>query len=124
MPIVLISGLPHGASRELALNLHEKTGWPLGSRNELVERAREKGIRLGRLETSIIKSPVIPEKLAREKALNLALATDFLCEKAETGNLIYYGRAGHLLLPGVTHRLRVGTRWRVARRKSVRPSAK
>ncbi len=108
MPIVLISSSPHGAGEELARELERKTGWPLFSRQQLAEMAHEQGIRLSRLETSIVKSPVIPEKLAREKNLYLALVTAQIYENAREGNLIYYGRAGHLSLPGVSHRLRVG----------------
>ncbi len=108
MPIIMISSAAHSAGEELAQSLAKKTGWPSLSRTELVEKAREHGIRLGRLETSIIKSPVVPEKLAKEKDLYLAFITTILCEKGKEGNLVYQGRAGHLLLPGVTHRLRVG----------------
>jgi len=108
MPIVLISSSPHGWGGKLARNLAQKTGWPLYSRDQVVEKAHETGIRLSRLETSIIKPPVISEKLAREKNLYLALVTKILCETATDGNLIYYGRAGHLLSPGVPGFLRVG----------------
>lgn len=108
MPIVLISSSPHGSGGELARNLAQKTGWPLYSRDQVVEKAHETGIRLSRLETSIIKPPVVSEKLAREKNIFLALATKTLCETAVDGNLIYHGRAGHLLLPGVPGVLRVG----------------
>ena len=48
------------------------------------------------------------EKLAREKELYIAFLTAALCEKARQGDFIYHGRAGHLLLPGVSNRLRVG----------------
>jgi len=108
MPIVLISSSPHGVGKELARELERKTGWPMFSREQLVEEAHDHGIKLSRLETSIVKSPVIPEKLAHEKELYLAFVTAKLCENAQDGNLIYFGRAGHLLLPGVSHRLRVG----------------
>jgi cytidylate kinase len=108
MPIVLISSSPHGLGKELARNLAEKTDWPLYSREQVVEKAHETGIRLSRLEPSIIKSPVISENLAREKNLYLALVTKTICETATDGNLIYYGRAGHLLSPDVPGLLRVG----------------
>ena len=108
MPIVLISSSPHGAGEDLARELERKTGWPLYSRQQLVEEAHDQGIKLSRLEASIVKSPVIPEKLAREKDLYLAFVTAKLYENAREGNLIYFGRAGHMLLPGVSHRLRVG----------------
>ncbi len=108
MPIIMISSAAHSVGKELAASLARKTGWPLLDRRELAEQAREHGIKLGRLETSIIKSPVIRERLARERDLYLAFITAIMCERGREGNLIYLGRAGHLLLPGVTHRLRVG----------------
>ena len=108
MAIVMISSMYQGGGDELALALSRKTGWPLISRDNLLEQARQSGIRVGRLEMSAIKKPRASEKLAREKELFVALETSVLCEKGGEGNLIYSGRAGHLLLPGVTHRLRVG----------------
>jgi cytidylate kinase len=104
----MISGLYQGGRYELAQTLARRTGWPVLSREELHEMAREQGIRVGRLEVSMIKRPSLSEKLAREKNLFLAFVTATLCERALEANLIYCGRAGHLLLPGVNHRLRVG----------------
>lgn len=108
MPIVLISSSSQGLCPDLAKNLAGKTGWPIYSRDQLVEKAYESGIKLSRLEASIIRSPVVEEKLAREKDLYLALVTKTICETAIDGNLIYHGRAGHLLLPGIRGLLRVG----------------
>jgi cytidylate kinase len=107
MPIIMISSQPHSGCEALAESLVNKTGWPLTSRKELVEKAREHGIKVGRLELSMIKSPEMHEKLAREKELYLAFITAATCEQAPAGNLVYEGRVGHLLLPGVGHRLRV-----------------
>ncbi|MCG6909913.1 MAG: cytidylate kinase-like family protein [Deltaproteobacteria bacterium] len=92
----------------MARALAAKTDWPMLTREDLQEKAKQQGIRVGRLEVSIIKRPTLSEKLAREKKLYLAFLTATLCERALQGNLIYDGRAGHLLLPGVSHRLRVG----------------
>ena len=108
MAIIMISSMSHSGREELAETLAQKTGWPLLSREELVERARDMGIKTGRLEVSVIKNPGLPERLAQEKDLYLAFVTAAICEKARDGNLIYHGRAGHMLLPGVSHRLRVG----------------
>jgi cytidylate kinase len=108
MTIVMISNKFQGGGEELAQALAEKTRWPMLNRQELQDEARKLGIKVGRLETSMIKRPAMNEKLAREKRLYLAFLTAALCEKAREGNLIYTGRAGHLLLPGVGHRVRVG----------------
>ena len=107
MPIIMISSPPHSGCEALAESLVNKTGWPLTSRKELVEKAQRHGIKVGRLEISMIKSPEMHEKLAREKELYLAFITAATCEQAPEGNLVYEGRVGHLLLPGVSHRLRV-----------------
>jgi cytidylate kinase len=108
MPIVLISSRFQGSGEELAMRLVEKTAWPLLNRQQMQELARDQGIKIGRLETSIIKAPGTTEHLARERHLYLKCLTAALCERAVDGNLVYYGRAGHLLLPGISHRLRVG----------------
>jgi cytidylate kinase len=108
MAIVMISSTSRGGREEIASNLADKTGWPVLSREELIEQARESGIKIGRLEMSIIRKPAQPEHMAREKNLFLAFLTAAICEKAAGGDLIYCGRAGHLLLPGVSHKLRVG----------------
>ena len=108
MAIVMISGNAQSGKDELAAGLAGKTGWPLVSREELVDSARERGIKTGRLEVSVMKRPSTREHLAREKNLYIAFLTAALCERAVDGNLIYNGRSGHVLLPGVSHRLRVG----------------
>ena len=108
MAIITLSGLSHTGRRELSESLSRKTGWPVLSRENLLDQAAEAGIKVGRLEVSLIKSGIMSEKLAREKDLYLAFVTSVLCEKAKEGNLIYRGRAGHLLLPGVGHKLRIG----------------
>lgn len=108
MAIVMISSISKQGRMALALHLAKKTGWPCLSREDLLEEAVAKGIKVGRLEVSMIKAPGNQERLAREKQIYLAFITEMLCRKAEAGNLIYHGRAGHLLLPGVSHRVRVG----------------
>ncbi len=108
MPIIMISGAPHGQSEALAKRLQDLTGWPMLGRQVLLEEARQAGIKVGRLKTAVFKSIGPQEKLAREKDLYLAFITKRLCESVIDDKLIYYGRFGHLLCPGVSHRIRVG----------------
>ncbi len=110
MAIFMISSVSERARRELAESLAKKLGWPCVSREELWEEARLLGIMVGRLEISIIRSRGREELLAREKDRYLACITSGLCNRAVDGNLVYHGISGHLLLPGVTHRIRVGLR--------------
>lgn len=108
MSIVLISAPAHSMARVLAKEMADKTGWPVYSRDQIAEEAHAQGIKLSRLEASIIKSPIVSEKLAWEKEIYLSFVTDMLFRKCKDHNLIYTGRAGHLLFPGVKNILRVG----------------
>lgn len=108
MAIVMISSISKRGRSLLAAHLAKKTGWPCLSREDLLEEAVARGIRVGRLEVSMIKAPGNQDKLAREKQIYLAFLTEMICKRAKDGHLIYHGRAGHLLLPGVSHRIRVG----------------
>ncbi len=108
MAVVLISSLYEGGRDQLAEALARKTNWPVLSREEAQEKARKAGIKVGRLEIAVMKNPALSNKLMRERDLYLAFITATVCEKARTGDLIYTGRSGHLMLPGISHRLRVG----------------
>ncbi|MBU4278113.1 MAG: cytidylate kinase-like family protein [Proteobacteria bacterium] len=108
MSIVLITAPAHSMARVLAQKLADKTGWPQYSRDRLAEEAHAQGIKLSRLEASIIKAPIVSEKLAWEKEIYLSFVTDVLYKKIQDQNLIYTGRAAHLLFPGVKNILRVG----------------
>lgn len=108
MAIIMISSKYQSGREELAQAVAKKTNWPMLTREEIIDGARELGIKVGRLELAMIKKPGRSERLAREKEQYLAYVTSCLCEKAKDGNLIYTGRAGHLMLPGVSNRLRVG----------------
>jgi hypothetical protein len=109
MAIVIISSWAEEARRELARAVATKLGCPSLSREELVEQATEAGIPVGKLEIAVMKGSAPRERLARHKSRYLAFITASVAEKArETQDLVYHGRACHLLLPGVDHVLRVG----------------
>ena len=107
MPIIFVCGVPFGGGERLAKNLAQKLGYAYLSREDVVAKANECGIPVGKLEVAMIKRPVVQERMAKLKDRYLAVATATICEKAAQGGLVYYGRAGHYLLPGVSHVLRV-----------------
>ena len=107
MPIVFISGLPFGGGERLARELAKKLGYAFLSREDVVARANESGIPVGKLEVAMVKKPAIQERMARLRDRYLALATSVIAERAAQENIVYFGRAGHLLLPGVSHVFRV-----------------
>ena len=56
---------------------------------------------------SIRKSPTILQKLTFERERYLAFIQASLCEYAKDDNMIYHGHAGHFLLKGIHHVLRL-----------------
>jgi cytidylate kinase len=107
MQIVCVSQGSLVRGREFAEVLAQKLGYDLLTRDEVLERAVDEGISVGRLETAIVKRRPMDERLMLEKELYQSFITRLLCERALEGNIVYAGRTGHLLLPGVTHILRV-----------------
>lgn len=107
MRLICVSMGTYGGGKELAQDLSRKMGYPCLCRDDLIQAATEEGIQVGKLEMSTIKPRAFTEKLARERDHYLAFSRAYLCERALQGDLIYYGRTGHLLLPGVDHILRV-----------------
>ncbi len=107
MPIIFISGLPFGGGERLARMLAEKLGYDFLGRDDVVARANECGIPVGKLEVAMVKKPAVQERMARLRDRYIAVATDSICERAARGDLVYYGRAGHHLLQGVGHVMRV-----------------
>lgn len=91
----------------MAERLAAKLDYSCLSREELIEAATREGIQVGKLEMAMIKPSIFSERLAVEREHYLAFTTAFLCDRAMEGRLVYHGRTGHLLLPGVDHVLRI-----------------
>src|SRR4030043_556049 len=102
MAIVIISSTSAALRKEVAENLAGKLGYPCLGREELVDRATEAGIPVGKLEMAVIKSAAQSEGLARLKERYLAFITAKICEQAGEGNLVYHVRGGYLLFPNVS----------------------
>ncbi len=107
MQIICVSMGTYGGAKELARDLSAKMGYECLCREDLIEAATREGIQVGKLEMSTVKPHAFTERLARERDHYLAFSRAYLCRRALEGDLIYYGRTGHLLLPGVSHVLRV-----------------
>jgi cytidylate kinase len=91
----------------LAKRLAENLGYPCLSREDLIEAAIKEGIHVGKIETAMVKGRGFSERLALEREHYLAFTRSYLCDHALKGQLVYHGRTGHLLLPGVNNVLRV-----------------
>jgi len=111
MQIICVSMGTYGGAKELAQTLSGKMGYSCLCREDLIEAAIREGIQVGKLEMAMVKPRGFTERLARERDHYLAFSRTFLCERALEGDVVYYGRTGHLLLPGISHVLRVRVVW-------------
>ncbi|RJX29909.1 MAG: cytidylate kinase-like family protein [Desulfarculus sp.] len=108
MAIVIISSEIKNVRRDLAQSVAAKLGAQCISREQLVEQATQAGIPVGKLEVAVFKQSTPRERLARLKYRYLAFVTAALCDLAsQHRDLVYHGRAGNLLLPRISHVIRV-----------------
>ena len=109
MKIVCISRGSYDYSQSLAEKLAGKLGCSCISREMITDHATDFGIPVGRLEMAILKNRPITEEMSIEMDLFKAFVTGFLCEKGLSESIVYHGRTGHLVLPGLNHVLRIKT---------------
>jgi cytidylate kinase len=107
MQVICVSRGTHSGGKELAEQLARKLDCACLSREELNDAATNEGIPVGRLEMAMVRPGIFSERLALERDHYLAFTTSYVCDKAMEGGLVYHGRTGHFLLPGVSHVLKV-----------------
>jgi cytidylate kinase len=107
MQVICISRGTLAGGKVLAEHLAANLGYPCLSREDLIEAAVREGIHVGKIETAMVKGRGFSDRLAIEREHYLAFSRAYLCDRALKGSLVYHGRTGHLLLPGVAHVLRV-----------------
>ncbi|MGD2121121.1 MAG: cytidylate kinase-like family protein [Gemmatimonadota bacterium] len=107
MQIICVSKGAYSAGQELAQNLAKNLGHLCVSRGELVEAATNEGISVGKLEMAMVRGRGFSQRLALERDHYLAFSRAYLCERALSESVVYHGRTGHLLLPGVGNVLRI-----------------
>jgi cytidylate kinase len=107
MSIITISRGTMSGGKILAEALAEQLGYRCISREIIIKAADEYGVPENKLFETIQKSPSIFQKLSFERDRYLAYIQASLCEYAKDDNLIYHGNAGHFLLSGISHLLKV-----------------
>jgi cytidylate kinase len=107
MSVISMSVETHAGGETLAQCIAERLGYPCIGRNELIESARWYGVTLEKLIAAMNRPPTFWDRLAGERSALLTGMRSTLCERVLEGNLVYHGNVGHLLLPGVSHVLRV-----------------
>ena len=108
MAIVAISRGTFSGGEALARRVAERLGYACLSREtNLVEAAQTYGVPAADLAVAMEKRPAFWQRMVGERTAHLAFVRAALCARAQADNLVYHGLAGHLLLPGIAHVLRV-----------------
>lgn len=107
MAIITISRGTFSGGEELAEHLGKRLGWDVLSREVLTEAAVKYGASEKKLAEAMAKGPGLWERFLHDRRRYLAFVQAALCEKALGDRIVYHGHAGHLLLRGVRHVLRV-----------------
>ncbi|MBM3131751.1 MAG: BON domain-containing protein [Chloroflexi bacterium] len=108
MAIITISRGTFSGGQALADCVARKLGYRCLSREELLTNAaKEFGVPEDKLNTALMNKPGFLEGLSLRRIHYIAYVRAALCKEAQKDNLVYHGQAGHLLLKGVPHALRL-----------------
>jgi len=107
MPIITISRGTFSGGRDLAEALACDLRIPCISREVLVEAGAQYGAPEAAISAALSHAPSILDRLKRDRDRYLAFIRAVLCKHAREGDLIYHGHAGHHLLAGIRHVIRV-----------------
>jgi hypothetical protein len=108
MTIITISRGAYGGVEPLVDLLARRTGSKTLSREQLlVDTAAEWGASEAQLQSALMHRPGLFEGRGLTKLHFIACAQATMAKAARGEGLVYHGEAGHLLLKGVPHHLRV-----------------
>jgi cytidylate kinase len=107
MAIVTVSRGSASGGLLLAQRLAESLGYELVSREDIIRQAAKFGVPEERLQEALLKPPTLWERFKHERRRYLCFVRSALCESAQRDRIVYLGNAGHLLLRGISHVLRI-----------------
>jgi len=107
MAIITISRGTFSGGKMLAENLGRKLGYRCIDRDMLVRKAATPRVSEYDLHAALEEPPAFPGRFNHRRYLYLALIQAALTEEVRTGNAVYHGLAGHLLLKNAPGLLRL-----------------
>lgn len=107
MAIITISRGTFSGGRDLAESVAKKLGYRCITRLESYEASKRYGVSDEILAKAINETPGILEHLSSERARYLAVLRAALVNEVKEDNVVYHGLAGHFLLQGIPHVLKV-----------------
>ncbi len=107
MPIVTISRGSSTMGKVVAEQVAKKMNYRLISREVLLDASSRFNVPEIKLEKAIHDAPGILERYRHNKQSYVAYIRSALVERVVDDNVVYHGLAGHLLLKGIPHVLKV-----------------
>jgi cytidylate kinase len=108
MSIISISRGTFSGGKTLAERVAERLGYPcLGREEILLEAGKDYGISERELTEAVNQPPPFWQQVPGRRVAYLMCLTAALLKHAQAGNLVYHGHAGHFLLSGISHVLRI-----------------
>jgi cytidylate kinase len=107
MAVITISRGSFSGGKLIAECLAERLGYRCIDRDVIVERAAAYGVSQDAVQDAISKPPTFWDRFKHTKYIYLTLIQAALAEEVQRGKAVYHGNAGHLLLRGVSHVVRV-----------------
>lgn len=107
MAIITISRGTLSGGKMLAEMLADRLHYQEVSREIIIQATEKYGVPEYKLYEAIQKSPSFVQRLTFEREKYLAIIQATLCEYVKDDNVVYHGHAGHFLLSGISHVLRV-----------------
>jgi cytidylate kinase len=107
MAIITISRGCYSHGKEIAEKVAAILGYECVSREILIEASQFFHVPEMKLLKSLHDSPSILERITHGEDMYLSFVQAALLEHAKNDNLVYHGHAGHLLVPDISHVLKV-----------------
>lgn len=107
MSVITISRGTFSGGKTLAECLSAELGYRCIDRDEIVQKAAQRGISEQKLRAALEDPPTSLSVFNHKRYIYLALIQAALTEEVRSGRAIYHGLAGHLLLKGGTGILRL-----------------
>lgn len=107
MAVITISRGSFSGGKMLGECLADKLGYRCIDRDVIVERAAAYGVPPADLRAALSKPPSFWDRFRHKRYLYLTVIQAALTEEVQAGRAVYHGNAGHLLLRGVSHVVRV-----------------
>jgi cytidylate kinase len=107
MAIITISRGTFSGGKDLAQCLAQRLGYRSIDRESIIANASSCGASEEKLREAIDRPPSFLDHFSEERRRYITLFQACLSEEARRDGLIYLGNAGHLMLHGVSHVLRV-----------------